>query len=122
MDCYYNRAGQVISREEWASKFEDDDDRRVAETTVGIFWVSTVFLGLNHAWGGGPPLIFETMVFNQDSEREFEDVFCERYSTEEEALAGHKEVVARLKANTFTDYVGEVIDPTYVIKEEPTLT
>ena len=56
-------------------------------------FVSTVWLGLNHQYGDGPPLIFETMVFGGDGDsRE-----CERYSTEAEALAGHKAMVARLR-------------------------
>jgi hypothetical protein len=50
--------------------------------------VSTVFLGLDHAWGDGPPLLFETMIFGGT-----EDEYCERYSTWEEAEAGHKKAV-----------------------------
>ena len=39
-------------------------DRRVAETNVlGICRVSTIFLGLDHSYFGGPPLLFETMAF-----------------------------------------------------------
>ncbi|SPA03543.1 protein of unknown function (plasmid) [Cupriavidus taiwanensis] len=37
----------------------------LAETTVGEFYISTVFLGLDHQWADGPPLIFETMVYEQ---------------------------------------------------------
>lgn len=48
--------------------------------------VSTVFLGLDHAWGDGPPMLFETMVFGGSN-----DEYCERYSTWDEAEAGHKE-------------------------------
>jgi hypothetical protein len=55
--------------------------------------VSTVYLGMNHQWGDGPPLIFETMVFGGD-----EGEPCWRYSTEEQARAGHDRVVAALRA------------------------
>ncbi len=47
--------------------------------------VSTVFLGLDHSWGSGPPLVFETMIFGGPN-----DQYQERYATYEEAEAGHK--------------------------------
>jgi hypothetical protein len=30
---------------------------------MGMVWVSTIFLGMDHNWGGGRPLLFETMAF-----------------------------------------------------------
>lgn len=58
------------------------------------FWVSTVFLGLDHSFSQrGAPLIFETMVFGPDGE----DTEQFRYSTWAEAEAGHQAIVARLK-------------------------
>lgn len=53
--------------------------------------VSTVFLGLDHNWGGGPPLLFETMIFTDG-----EGGYCRRYSAWEEAEAGHWETVRML--------------------------
>lgn len=63
---------------EWGRMFERGERRIVARTTVrqpnrlmwalGLrpdYWVSTVFLGLNHNFGDGPPHIFETMVFRR---------------------------------------------------------
>jgi hypothetical protein len=48
---------------QWAEDFERGD-RQVAQTkTLYGERLSTVFLGLNHQWGIGPPLIFETMLF-----------------------------------------------------------
>lgn len=56
------------------------------------FLVSTVFLGLDHAHDGGPPLLWETMVFDggYGDDRE-----CERYSTKADALAGHDAMVGK---------------------------
>lgn len=69
----------------WARAFERSDQRRVAQDTVGSVRVSTVFLGLNHRFGDeGPPLIFETMIFGG-----WHDQYQERFSTWEEAEAGH---------------------------------
>lgn len=68
------------------------DPWRVARTDdlPGQAWVSTVFLGLNHAWDDGHPLLFETMVFGGPCDGD-----QERCSTWEQAEAQHAEVVAR---------------------------
>jgi hypothetical protein len=47
--------------------------------------VSTVFLGLNHNFGNGPPMLFETMIFGGRFDQE-----QWRYSTWEEAEKGHQ--------------------------------
>src|SRR5258705_6138330 len=65
------------------------DDKRVAETTVGELWVSTVFLGLDHSYLDGPPILFETMVFPSKSKGDFGDNLCWRYPTKVAAAAGH---------------------------------
>ncbi len=46
----------------WAQWFEAAD-RLVAKTEVGDVRISTVFLGLDHNFGEGDPLLFETMIF-----------------------------------------------------------
>jgi len=80
---------------EWARRFNDSEGRRVASTTVGEATVSTVFLGLDHRWGEGRPLLFETMIFGGDhTEVEW------RWATWDEAEVGHRAVVAALKAGT----------------------
>lgn len=68
------------------------DDRQVARTELpGGIEVSTVFLGLDHAWGDGPPMLFETMVFIAG-----EGDRCWRCSTFDEAEAQHVAVVKEL--------------------------
>lgn len=80
---------------DWAKAYEDREGRRVGLTELDGARVSTVFLGLNHAFDPlGPPMIFETMVFPPDSSS---DVFCERYSTYAKAEAGHVRAVALVK-------------------------
>lgn len=70
-------------------------NRRVAETTLASgIRISTVFLVLNHQFGDGPPLVFESMAFPPDSMNELE---VDRYSTWEEALAGHARMVKKLE-------------------------
>jgi len=74
---------------EWARWFESPEKCRVAETVRGKIRVSTVFLGLNRSFGDGPPLLFETMIFDGD-QKQYQD----RYSTWAEAEDGHKKACA----------------------------
>lgn len=91
---YYDRQGNPISMKEWAKKFNDRTYQRVIETVLSDGkWVSTVWLGLNHNYGDSPSLIFETMVF--PSKKNFGDLDCQRYSSKEEALVGHKAMVKK---------------------------
>lgn len=89
MSYYFNRKGKPISREEWSALLKDLDQRRVLSTGITPnLHVSTIWFGLDHGFGGGPPIIFETMVFEGECVAD-----TRRYSTEEEARAGHAEMV-----------------------------
>lgn len=73
-------------------KFMESGDRIVKQTELpnGVR-VSTVFLGIDHSHSyifGGEPLLFETMIFGGEH-----DEYCERYSTWEEAEAGHQRAI-----------------------------
>lgn len=71
----------------------NDNGRFVARTPVGDAEVSTVFIGLDHNFrADGPPLIFETMAFGGAC-----DGATQRYSTWEQAEAGHAAMVERVK-------------------------
>jgi len=76
----------VIEREVWFEKA----DRRVALDKIGEVKVSTVFLGLDHGFGG-KSLWFETMVFGGKLDQE-----QARYETWDEAVTGHKAMVKRV--------------------------
>lgn len=78
---------------EWATKFENC--RVIEQTHVGARLVSTVFLGLDHCFTGGPPLLWETMVFGG---RHHE--FQARYSLESAAREGHTAAVRMVQART----------------------
>lgn len=78
---------------EWARWFENADSRRVASDRVcEEAEVSTVFLGLDHGYGEGAPLLFETLVFGGALDGEME-----RYSTWDEAERGHQAMVERVR-------------------------
>jgi len=97
VNLYFDRNGEPMTVEAWASSLEKN--RRVAETTLPDgTWISTVWLGMNHRYAGdGPPLIFESMAFDKDG---VGDQDCERWSTEAEARAGHEAMVARWMAKS----------------------
>lgn len=91
----YGRDGKPIHDLEAIA--EDANDPKywvIARTTLpdGKF-VSTIWLGLDHNAGEGPPLIFETMVF--PSEKNPRDLNMQRYATIEEARAGHEAMVKK---------------------------
>ena len=93
MSEFYDRDGTPIDFRAWGEKTKDRAYKRVAETTLPDGkWVSTVWLGLDHGFGSGPPLIFETMVFSSKHDMGG-DVDCDRYATEADAIAGHQRMV-----------------------------
>lgn len=71
--------------------WEAISERRVAFTKLNGVDVSTVFLGLDHQFGSGEPILFETCIFggNRDGE-------ITRYHTFQDALKGHEEIVKSL--------------------------
>ncbi len=82
---------------QWARDKASKDSARIQQDYV--FWgfgksnVSTVWLGLDHSFDGkGPPIIFETMIFGGPI-----NGYQWRYSTKEEALAGHKKVLYKAR-------------------------
>lgn len=79
---------------EWFGRSSTDGSRVVAQTEVGASVVSTVFLGLDHQWGHGPPILFETMIFTDGESEDFQ----QRCSTWLEAEAQHGRVVAMVHA------------------------
>lgn len=85
---------KVDNLSEWGKKYSDT--RRVAQTMVGPYRVSTVFLGIDHNhFRDGPPLLFETMIFDDSKvrRRNQELDYQKRFSTWEEAEAGHDKAI-----------------------------
>jgi hypothetical protein len=98
----------------WARWIEDcHAERVVKQEDVGDLWISTVFMGLDHNFLDGPPMLFETMIFRYANEQdrqearehgftstfkhatlEGEDVPMWRSPTWEMALEDHAEAVA----------------------------
>ena len=75
---------------EWAAWFAttSHESRVVAKTEVGDTTVSTVFLGVDHSFREGDPVLWETMMFGGQY-----DLACDRYRSKREALIGHEKWV-----------------------------
>lgn len=102
---------------ELAAMFNDESQRRVALTKVGPVTISTVFLGINHQFADGPPILFETMAwidmeheaYGKKWDRSWED-YQTRCSTWLEAEEMHRQAIEHFK-----QYGDDVID----IREDP---
>lgn len=92
MSRYFDIDGNPIDLMTWGQSV---GTKHIGSNHVCDIHVSTVWLGLDHNWGDGPPLIFETMVFGYG-----DDEYQWRYSTKEDAAAGHAEVLAAVQAGT----------------------
>ena len=80
--------------EKWAQWFEKAE-RHVGNETIGNSKISTVFLGLDHAFGGGAPVLWETMVFGGKLDQEQDRCSGSR----EQAEAMHARMVEKVKCS-----------------------
>lgn len=81
---------------EWAKKYSKEGARVIQQDKVGPFFISTVYLGLDHRFlQGGPPLIYETMIFHDDSG--FMEHYQQRYSRSVVASETHQRIVKVMK-------------------------
>jgi len=79
----------------WACWFEKAN-RQVGLETIRDSQISTVFLGTDHAWNGGPPVLWETMIFSKEPAL---DRFQKRCTgSREQAEAMHIEAVEMVNA------------------------
>ena len=76
-------AKPVLEAAQW---LEDNDHRRIVkQENIGDIFISTVFLGLDHAWNSDVPVLWETMIFGG-----IHDQYQDRYTSYEDALKGHE--------------------------------
>lgn len=87
---------EMMKRLDYREDFDFDNKFHLTDY-IDDYYISTVDLGLDHSFGIGEPLYYETMVFKKGS---WSDLYCERYSTEEEARKGHKWVIEQMKQGT----------------------
>lgn len=90
---FYTPDGVGLSIAEWLECCEElDKQRRIRETYIGHYRVSTVYIGVDMAFWNPFPLIFETMVFGPEG-----IIYCDRYPFREIAKAGHRAIVRQME-------------------------
>lgn len=102
---YYKLIGREVVETsdlmDWLN-WAETADLQIDVSETADYHVSTVFLNTDLAHGRGSPVLFETMVFCRDSyearipEDQSMDQRQFRYSTWDEAVAGHAAVVEHL--------------------------
>jgi hypothetical protein len=113
---YFDRQGRPMRMMDWGRKHSDHDYRTVAQHWVRGWMVSTVWIGINHNFRPGPPLIFETMIFAPsdvtiDGTAPDLDRYQERYPTEAAAQAGHDRALAAMVDWLGADAVADIAGP-----------
>lgn len=84
-----NKPVKATSIMEAADWMENNLERKVVKQEhIGDIFISTVFLGLDHAWNSDVPVLWETMIFGGEH-----DQYQERYTSYEDALEGHKKAL-----------------------------
>jgi hypothetical protein len=73
-------------------KFFKNFDRIVKQEDIGNTKISTVFLGIDHNFGKGKPLLFETIIFGGEH-----DQYQDRCSTWEQAEKMHQKAIDLVK-------------------------
>lgn len=78
---------------EWGVWLETHREQRIVrQDTIDGIKVSTVFLGLDYYYGPRSqphdPILWETMIFGGEH-----DQYCQRYTSAEDAMAGHMEAL-----------------------------
>lgn len=89
---HYDRTGKPISMNRWVELRHDYSYTQLGESYIGRTLVSTIWLGVGNSFGGGNPIIFETMVFGR-----YGDLGQWRFAAEEEAILWHDLVVRSLR-------------------------
>ena len=90
-------------------------DKIVAKDQVGDVLVSTVFLGLDHAFNEDRPVLFETLVFGGERDQ---DMW--RYHTWQEAVAGHETTVLSIlptRSKAELEAVKAILEPLILAQE-----
>ena len=95
---YYILEGKTIKSVDniikWAKWFETANRHINFTEVTDKVRVSTVFLGIDHSFGSGIPILFETMIFGGEH-----DQYQERYATYKEAEEGHVIAVELCRGN-----------------------
>lgn len=102
---YRDKEGNVIDLMKFADLWEDLSYRIIKKDIIGNYHISTIWLGVIYF----PNFLFETMVFigNDCLKPDFgNEDFIQRYTTLEEAIKGHEEIVKEYEEKLNRDLNG----------------
>lgn len=92
-----DKLGQKLNKFGFREDFNYENRFHLMDVVDG-YYISTTDLGLDHSFGFGPPLYYETMIFAVKKNKiDWGDLYCERYTTEEQAKEGHKKAIEFVK-------------------------
>lgn len=94
-----NKKPYQVSLEESCKLYEDADMKVTQQDKIGEILVSTVFLGMDHGLLRSDtkmPVLWETMIFGGEH-----DQYQERYTSHEDALAGHNKALELVKSSGY---------------------
>ena len=66
------------------------------------YFMSTVDLGIDHSFFIDKPIYWETMIFDHTNGEDFGDLYCERYSSVEDAITNHERILTLVTEGNFT--------------------
>ena len=92
-----NRGVPVLEEDaiKWCQFIGNGELRKVAKDRVGYMVVSTVFLGIDHNFGGDTPILWETLVFGEGS---MVDEIDRCGGNREQAEAMHAKMLKRVRS------------------------
>ena len=74
---------------EYGKWIEENPERKaVKQERIDDIFISTVLLGLDHAWNSDIPVLWKTMIFGGEH-----DQYMDRYTSYEDALEGHQQAL-----------------------------
>lgn len=92
-----NKIPKEVSLMEWA-EWIGNSNRIVKQTHLtDNIMVSTVFLGIDHSFDDGDPILFETMIFGGKHNE-----YQERYTTWDDAIKGHSRACQMILSKVFS--------------------
>jgi hypothetical protein len=71
--------------------------KAVKQEYIDDVYISTVFLGLDHAWNSDIPVLWETMIFGGENDQAYQ----ERYASYEQAIEGHQKAINFIKKGNY---------------------
>ena len=65
------------------------------------YFMSTIDLGIDHSFFSDKPIYWETMIFDHTNGENFGDLYQERYSSLEDAIANHERILTLATEGNF---------------------